>query len=278
MPRYGIAINSANCMACYNCFIACKDEHCGFATAVSAPQPHVGHQWLRIVDRERGDDTRRIKTSSVPIPCSHCADPACLKAARNGAVYRRPDGIVIIDPERSKGQKAIVDACPIGAVYWNEELGLPQKCTMCAHLLDNGYAAPRCVEACPNDALYFGDLDDPASEISLKIKQNTVTQLEGLVGRDTAVVHLNIPTVFLAGSIYLPGDEVAAGITVTARTRTTGEVRASETNYFGDWEFEGLERNVEYDITVEHPGYRTITLSALTDADRYVGEFILEKE
>ena len=47
MPRYGIAINSANCMACYNCFIACRDEHCGFATEVSAPQPHQGHHWLR---------------------------------------------------------------------------------------------------------------------------------------------------------------------------------------------------------------------------------------
>jgi Fe-S-cluster-containing dehydrogenase component len=265
-------------MACYNCFIACRDEHCGFATEVSAPQPHQGHHWLRVLDRERGDDTRRIKTSSMPIPCSHCSDPACMKAAANGAVYRRPDGIVIIDPEKSKGQKAIVEACPIGAVYWNEELGLPQKCTLCAHLLDKGYAAPRCVEACPNDALHFGDLDDPASEISLTIKQYTVTQLQELAGKDTAVVHLNIPTVFLAGSIYLPGDEVAAGIKVTAKSAATGEIRTSETNYFGDWEFEGLERNVAYDITVEHPGYRTITLSASTDADHYVGEYVLEQE
>ena len=98
-----------------------------------------------------------------------------MKVARNGAVYRRPDGIVIIDPERSKGQKAIAEACPIGAVYWNDELGLPQKCTMCAHLLDKGYAAPRCVEACPNDALHFGDLDDPGSGISLAIERNSVT-------------------------------------------------------------------------------------------------------
>lgn len=198
MPRYGIAIDSANCMACYNCFIACKDEHCGFATKFSAPQPHLGHQWMKIVEWERGDDTRRIKMGTIPTPCSHCSEPECMKAAKNGAVYKRSDGIVIIDPEKSKGQKAIVDACPIGAIYWNEELQIAQKCTMCAHLLDSGYAEPRCTEVCPNDVLIFGDLDDENSEISKRIAAGKVTQLDELKGMDTAVVHLNIPTVFLA--------------------------------------------------------------------------------
>jgi Fe-S-cluster-containing dehydrogenase component len=49
-------------------------------------------------------------------------------AGRDGAVVKRADGIVIIVPEKARGQKRIVDACPYGAVHWNEERQLPQAC------------------------------------------------------------------------------------------------------------------------------------------------------
>ena len=135
--KYGIAIDSSRCMACYACFMACKDEHCGWDTTVSKSQPHMGQFWMNIIEWERGDNERHIKTATVPTPCSHCDNPACVAAAKDGAVYKRADGIVIIDPEKAKGQKQIVEACPVGAVYWNAELEIPQKCTMCAHLLDD---------------------------------------------------------------------------------------------------------------------------------------------
>jgi len=190
--KLGIAVDSRVCMACYCCFTACKDEHCGYDTKLSKSQPMMGQYWIDIRETERGDSSRRIKTATVPTLCAHCADPACAKAAKvDGAVYKRPDGIVIIDPEKSVGQKEIADACPIGAVYWNEEEQIPQKCTMCAELLDDpeylsylGDASlkkPRCVEACPNNAMYFGDLDDPDSEISKAIvARERDTQLEQL--------------------------------------------------------------------------------------------------
>lgn len=278
--RYGIAINSARCMSCYACFMACKDEHCGWASKLSAPQPHMGQFWMNIREWERGDSERRIKTATVPTPCSHCQDPACAKAAKNGAVYKRPDGIVIIDPEKAKGQKQIVDACPIHAVYWNEDLQLPQKCTMCAELLDDpNYPGkePRCVEACPNEALIFGDLDDPESAISKAVAAGKVTQLEELAGKETNVVHLNIPTVFLAGTAYLPGDEVAIGAKVTLRCRDCGSEQTVETNYFGDWEFEDLKKGATYDITIEMPGYKPVSYTAKADSDHYVAETLLEK-
>lgn len=287
--RYGIAIDSSLCMACYNCYMACKDEHCGFASKLSAPQPQMGQFWIDVREWERGDNSRRIKTATVPTPCSHCQDAPCMKAAKDGAIYKRDDGIVIIDPEKAKGQKQVVDACPIGAIYWNEELQLPQKCTMCAELLDDpAYLAylgdpklkqPRCVEACPNRALIFGDLDDPNSEISKKIAAGTVTQLEGLEGIQTNVVHLNIPTVFLAGTVYLPGDEeVAVGAKVTLTCRDCGRVQTKETNYFGDWEFENLKKNATYDIKIEMPGCKTVTYTTVTDTDHYVAETTLEAE
>ncbi|MDR2530564.1 MAG: oxidoreductase [Oscillospiraceae bacterium] len=283
--RLGIAIDSRMCMACYCCYTACKDEHCGFESKLTKPQPQMGQFWIDVREWERGDSSRRVKTATVPTPCSHCQDPACLKAATDGAVYKRPDGIVIIDPEKSKGQKQIVDACPIKAVYWNEEYQIPQKCTMCAELLDDpeylSYLGdsklkkPRCVEACPNNAMYFGDLDDPNSEISKAIAANKVTQLEELANRETNVVHLNVPGIYLAGTVYLPKglDEVAIGAKVTLTCRECGSKWETVTNYFGDWEVEDLPKNDHFDIDIELDGYARVRYENVSsDRDHYVGQ------
>jgi Fe-S-cluster-containing dehydrogenase component len=288
--RLGIAVDSSKCMACYCCFTACKDEHCGYASKLNAAQPMMGQHWIDVREWERGDNSRRIKTATVPTLCAHCQDPACAKAAKDGAVYKRPDGIVIIDPEKAKGQKAIADACPIGAVYWNEEYQIPQKCTMCAELLDDPeYLAylgdpklkqPRCVEACPNHALIFGDLDDPNSDISKLIAANRVTPLEGLEGAETNVTWLNVPTVFLAGTVYYPAEleEVVIGAKVKLACKETGETWETETNYFGDWEVEFLPKNKNIDVEITFKGYKPVKCTAVTDADHYVGMTYLEKE
>lgn len=279
--KYGIAIDSSRCMACYACFMACKDEHCGWDTTVSKAQPHMGQFWMNIVEWERGDNERHIKTATVPTPCSHCDNPACMAAAKNGAVYKRPDGIVIIDPEKAKGQKQIVDACPIGAVYWNAELEIPQKCTMCAHLLDDpDYPGkePRCVEACPNQALIFGDLDDPNSEVSKKIAAGKVTQLEALGDSGSSVVHLNIPSAFIAGTVFYPAEEeeVCIGAHVKATCKSCGSVFEADTNWAGDYEFDGLPKNKDFTVEITMKGYKTVTFDAHTDSDHYF-ETYLEK-
>ncbi len=285
MKQPGIAINSARCMACYACFMACKDEHCGWDSALTKSQPEMGQYWMNIKEWERGDNERRIKTATVPTPCSHCAYPACQAAATvEGAVYKRPDGIVIIDPEKSKGQKQIVDACPIGAIYWNETEQIPQKCTMCAELLDDpdypGYE-PRCVEACPNQALVFGDLADPDSEISKLIAANKVTQLEGLGDMPTSVVHLNIPSTFLAGTVAYPKEleEVCIGAKVKITCQETGETHEMETNWAGDYEFEDLPKGKTWTVEITFPGFKPVEYRGeRTDHDHYVGITYLEQE
>jgi len=285
--RLGIAVDQRMCMACYCCQMACKDEHCGYDTKLSKSQPMMGQFWIEVREKERSDSSRRIKTSSVATLCAHCQDPACAKAAKNGAVYKRDDGIVIIDPVKSKGQKQIVDACPIHAVFWNEVEEIPQKCTMCAELLDDPeYLAylgdkslkkPRCVEACPNNALIFGDLDDPDSDISKLVARERNTQLPELEGQETNVKYLNVPTVYLAGTVYLPKEleEVAIGAKVTVDAG--GEKFETVTNYFGDWEVEWLPKNKDAEVTIEFEGYSTVKLKAKTDDDHYVGQVYLAK-
>lgn len=284
MKKPGIAINSARCMACYACFMACKDEHCGWDTALSKSEPELGQYWMNIVEWERGDNERRIKTATVPTPCSHCDKPACVAAGKDGAVYKREDGIVIIDPEKAKGQKQIVDACPVGAVYWNEAAQIPQKCTMCAELLDDpdypGFE-PRCVEACPNQALVFGDLAAPDSEISKLIAANKVTQLECLGDMGSSVVHLNIPSAFLAGTVAYPEEleEVCIGAKVAITCDETGERHEMETNWAGDYEFEDLPKGKTWTVEISFPGFKPVVYTGeRTDHDHYVGITYLEKE
>jgi len=115
-------------------------------------QPRHDHRWMNIMRKERGQYPI-IDVAYLPMPCMHCDVAPCIKAAKAGAVYKRDDGIVIIDPEKATGQEDIVKACPYDAIWWNEEKNVPQKCTFCAHLLDDGWEEPRCVQACPTGAL-----------------------------------------------------------------------------------------------------------------------------
>ena len=78
--------------------------------------------------------------------------PPCVEKG-DGAVTKRDDGIVIIDPVKAKGRKDLVDACPHGHIWWNEELQLPQAWTFDAHLLDAGWKQTRGQQSCPTGAM-----------------------------------------------------------------------------------------------------------------------------
>ena len=106
----------------------------------------------------------KVRVSYVMHRCQHCENAPCMAAAPE-AVYRREDELVIVDPEKAAGRRELVEACPYGAIFWNEELAIPQKCTGCAHLVDAG-EAPHCVDVCPHGALRFGDEEDLAAEIA----------------------------------------------------------------------------------------------------------------
>ena len=146
MGRKAFVFDIARCSGCYCCQLACKDEHCGNDfTPIAAPQPDIGQFWIKVKDYVNGS-APKVAVHYVPEMCNHCEKCSLLAIARDGDVYRREDGLIIIDPVKAKGHKELATACPYGAEYWNAELDIPQKCTGCAHLLDNGYKLPRCVE------------------------------------------------------------------------------------------------------------------------------------
>jgi Fe-S-cluster-containing dehydrogenase component len=275
MTRFGLLIDMSRCNGCYGCFMACRDEFCGNDhLPYSAAQPHSGHFWMRILERERGSYPK-VKTSYFKIPCMHCDDAPCL-AQHPDKIYQRQDGIVIIDPVRAKGAKEMLGSCPYNAIFWNEESSLPQKCTLCAHLLDRGWKAPRCVEICPNKALLFGDFNDPESEVSKRVARETAEVLHPEYGLRGGVWYLNVPKRFVAGSlVFADTDRCAGGVTVTLTG--DGEERRVTSNGFGDFEFEGLAKDKEYTVRISHPGYQAKELKVRTQMDKYLGDIVLEK-
>ncbi len=214
MTRFGMLIDITKCNGCFNCFLSCRDEYYGNDyTPYSAAQPLNGQFWMQVKEVERGSYPKP-KLSYIPTPCMQCQDAPCLDAATDGAVYRREDGIVIIDPEKAKGQEGIAKACPYRVIFWNKELELPQKCTFCAHRLDEGVKLPRCVEACPTGALTFGDLDDPASDIAKLAADLDTEVLLPEYETQPNVLYYGVPKRFIAGEVVLadqPG-ECAPGV------------------------------------------------------------------
>ncbi|GAF75813.1 unnamed protein product, partial [marine sediment metagenome] len=193
--------------------------------------------------------------------CLHCGEAPCVNAATDGEVYRRPDGIVLIDPEKSAGKKEIISTCPHRVIYWNEEKNIPQKCTLCAHLLDQGWKEPRCVEACPNGALLFGDLDDPDTDISKQIESGDTGEFHPEYGLKPNVRYMDLPKRFIAGEILLKDrqDQCVEGVNVILKDGTKEQV--CNTDGFGDFEFDGLDSNKSYSIVIEYKGYRPRELS-----------------
>jgi Fe-S-cluster-containing dehydrogenase component len=270
MPRYGIVIDITRCSGCYDCFLACKDEHCGHDyPGYSAAQPMTGQFWMNIIEKERGKYPK-VKLAYIPVPCLHCADAACVRTAPGGAVYRRPDGIVIIDPEKARGQKQIVSSCPYHVIYWNEEKNLPQKCGLCAHLLDEGWKEPRCVEVCPTGALIFGDLDDPESKVSRLIASGITESLHPEYKLKESVTYIGLPKTFVAGTVVsAETDECVKDATVTLTGN--GKKMTTRTNFFGDFEFEGLPENTDYTVKIEARGHKPQEIKAKTETDVYLG-------
>jgi len=276
MARFGLLIDVSKCNGCYNCFLACRDEFYGndYGT-YSAAQPAHGQFWLQIKEVERGSYPRP-KLDYISIPCQHCKDAACIKRSTDGAVYRRKDGIVIIDPQKAKGQKDIVFSCPYRLIYWNEELEVPQKCTMCAHRLDEGVKEPRCAEACPTGALLFGDLDDPNSEISKASAKLPTEELCPEYGTHPLVKYVGLPKRFITGEVVrkdIPG-ECLEGAKVTLESEAGSQ--KTTTDSYGEFEFNGLCKNTAYRIRIEQVGYVPLVFEVVTHKDVDLGEVILE--
>jgi Fe-S-cluster-containing dehydrogenase component len=262
-------IDVAKCTGCYCCQLACKDEHCSNDwTPYAKPQPEVGHFWGKLNEYVRGQ-VPQVKMSYVFIPCQHCINAPCIDSCPvEDGIYTRDDGLVIINPKKCTGCQLCIDACPYKCIFYNASIGLAQKCTGCAHLLDrNGWDyGTRCSDMCTREALIFGD--ESAVDTT-----NTETY-HPEYGLTTRVHYKNLPKRFIAGTVYTPSDnEVAIGATCTL-TSSSNRTYTQTTDNFGDFWFNNLDED-NFTLTITN-GSKTTTLTvSTTEKDIGLGDIPL---
>lgn len=174
--RLGLTIDLDTCVGCHACAVACKEWNgeslmAGPLPDYDAYSKEVSGVWLnRIRNYEHGTypDT---KTVNVPMSCLHCQEAACVTVCPTGASYKRPDGIVLVDPDKCMGCNYCAWACPYGARELDQNAGVMKKCTLCVDRIYDEKLLPEdrqpaCVLACPTSARLFGDFDDPQSAVS----------------------------------------------------------------------------------------------------------------
>jgi len=192
--RWALLIDTTKCATgCNECVSACNTEN----GLDPRPSP-TSAQWIRKVEIK---EIKTGRTQSLPVMCQHCAEPPCVDVCPTGASFKRADGIVLVDRHTCIGCRYCVMACPYKARSFVHEPLTEQKadvprgkgcvegCTLCVHRIDKGQG-PACVEACAkagHNAMLFGDLNDPASAISIRVREVSSLQLRADLKLDTGV-------------------------------------------------------------------------------------------
>ena len=279
MKKWNMIIDVAECTNCNLCTLAAMDEYVGNDwPGYSAPMPKHGHRWIDILQKERGQ-VPMVDIAYVPTMCNHCDEAPCIKAAKDGAIRKRDDGIVVIDPVKAKGQKQLVDACPYGHIWWNEELGVPQGWPFDAHLIDQGWQRTRGQQSCPTGAMRAIKVED--TEMARLALTEKLEVLKPELGTRPRVYYRNLwryTKCFIGGTISADIDgtlECMQGASV--RLLKDGACLAeADSDNFGDFKFDGLDEDSgRYTVQVSAAGRGTRTVDVELGASTNVGEIRL---
>jgi Fe-S-cluster-containing dehydrogenase component len=276
MKKWNLLIDLDKCNGCFNCFLTAKDEHVGNEfPGYAAPQPLHGHEWISVRAHERGE-APIVDLAYLPVMCNHCDRAPCIEAGK-GAVTKRADGIVIIDPVKAKGRKDLVKACPYGAIWWNEEQQLPQAWIFDAHLLDRGWPQPRCVQACGTGAMQAVKIDDEA--MAQKVERDSLEVLRPELDTRPRIYYRNLHRAnrnFVAGTVTMDRQGVRDVVigAVVRLSKAHKEIASVQSDAFGEFRIDRLPRNSgRYTVEIAAPGARTTALEfELLDESHYVGE------
>ena len=269
MTQWNLIIDVERCENCNNCVLANKDEYVGNNfPGYSAPQALHGPGTIKISRVVRGEG-HMVDAAYLPTLCNHCDNAPCIMAGK-GAVNKRADGIVIIDPVKARGRKDLVAACPYGAIVWNEEQSLPQHWTFDAHLLDKGWKEPRCAQSCPTGAIRSLKVGD--AEMAKLVKDEALKVLQPEQQSRPRVYYKNLHRYthsFIGGSVVARHNGVLECVAQAKVELLKGgsTLQLAETDAFGDFKFDALEpHSGNYKIRVHHPS------SGYAERDTKLGE------
>jgi len=201
--RWGILIDTHRCVDCTVCVDACNREHGLDRGDEQRSAPEQKAQWIRKVNlRDRATGYEQ----SVPVLCQHCESAPCVDVCPTGASFRRADGIVLVDKHICIGCRYCMMACPYKArSFIHEDLshqlphaprgkGTVESCTLCVHRVDAD-RIPACVEACNTaggKSMWFGNLNDPDSDISRQLERYPSSQIRADLNLNTGVRYRGI--------------------------------------------------------------------------------------
>jgi tetrathionate reductase subunit B len=276
MANKTFVVDAAKCSNCSLCIIACKDEHVGHGYSPwTKPQPDTGQFWIDVQTTESGR-APRVKVSQLPLFCQHCGNAACVKACPDNAIKRRADGLVWIDPASCTGCGLCESACPYDVIYMNKELNIAQKCTGCAHRVDEGLP-PRCVEICPHNAIAFGDdTSAPFNEIG---RGGAFEVYHPEYQAEPRVYWRNLPKPWIAGTIIdAARDEVIPEATITSVDLVQNDVVTVQSDAFGDFCIKGVAPDRKYRIEIKKDGYEKSLAIVTIDGAQDLGEVSLKRQ
>ncbi|MBI4230771.1 MAG: 4Fe-4S dicluster domain-containing protein [Planctomycetes bacterium] len=220
-----MAIDLDRCTACQGCVVACKTENNVPIAGADQTERGRGIFWMDMLQTEEGEYPD-LKGQFIPTPCNHCDNAPCVKVCPVGATYINEEGIVAQMWARCIGCRFCTTACPYTRRYFNWQApdwseaarhtlnpnvatrpkGVVEKCTFCHHRIRQARETaraegramtdadvrrlPACAQACPADAITFGDLNDPESELSQLAKSPRAVRLQEELGTHPKVIYL----------------------------------------------------------------------------------------
>lgn len=279
MEKWNLVIDVALCQNCNNCVLAAKDELVGNNfPGYSAPHPPRGAGVFRVERQVRGSG-HLVDAAYVPMTCNHCDDAPCLKSG-GGAIKKREDGIMIIDPEKAKGRRDLVHACPYGAIVWNEQEQLPQNWFFDAHLLDKRWRAPRCVSVCPTRAITACKVSDEA--MAEQSRREGLRVLKPELGTRPRVHYKNLyrfDHLFVGGSVTMKiGQTIECVADAQVELSAAGRVvQQARTDAYGDFKLDGLAPDSGMmQIAIDHRHGRCVREVTIARESVVLGELLLE--
>jgi Fe-S-cluster-containing dehydrogenase component len=273
--KWNMIIDVAECTNCNLCTLAAMDEYVDNEfPGYSAPMPRHGHKWIDILQKERGQATM-VDVAYVPVMCNHCDNAPCV-AKGGGAVKKREDGIVLIDPVKAKGRKDLVESCPYGQIWWNEELQIPQAWTFDAHLLDQGWKQTRGQQSCPTGAMRAIKVSD--EEMADIARQEALEVMQPEAGTKPRVYYKNLwrySTCFIGGTVAAEANGAVDCVEgASVRLLKDGvTIAQTVTDHYGDFKFDRLEENSgDYTLEISADGRAAKALMAHLGASINIGE------
>ena len=208
MARYAMAIDLTRCFGCQACAAACKvannlPKQVAYNTVHTQGGAHTDTAAGQFPD---------CTLSYLPFQCQHCTDAPCVEVCPTGATQKRDDGIVWVDATQCIGCDSCIAACPYQDDYRvrTHVSGEPEyyldvavgeadapvhmaetveKCTFCKNLVDRG-EEPACMQLCPARARFWGDVEDPDSDVSKALERREYKRINEEAGTEPNVYYL----------------------------------------------------------------------------------------